>query len=95
MMAKNIYSRKISTKEADNGFIFILKNKISFFPDLNQEFMLGDEEVCVQSYPCTCRGPERPHKHFYIRWKGLKAGDKIKIIKNDSDDLYQLKIDRS
>lgn len=94
MSSENSYYRKISSKEAENDFIFILKNRLSFFPDLNQQFKLNDEEVCVQSYPCTCRGPERPHEHYYIRWKGLKAEDKIDIIE-DSDDLYQLKMDRS
>jgi len=31
MKAKNTYSRKISSKEAKEGFIMVLKNKISVF----------------------------------------------------------------
>ena len=48
-------------------------------------------EVKVDSYPCTCRGPEKPHEHYFIRWTGLEAGDKIEIIK-DSENKYSLHI---
>jgi len=62
--SKKIYSRKISSKEADNDFIFILKNKLSLFPDLENIFELNDgnssRDVKVESYPCTCRGPDQP-----------------------------------
>lgn len=95
MTKKIIYSRKISKEEANNDFIFILKNKLSYFPELENAFELkGDNlsrEVKVESYPCTCRGPERPHEHYFIRWEGLKAGNKVEIIKS-SDDRYNLKI---
>jgi len=94
-MADNIYSRKISAKEAQKGFIFVLKNKLSFFPPLGDDFELLDEniskEVKVDSYPCTCRGPDRPHEHYFIRWEGLEAGDEIEITK-DSQNKYNLKI---
>jgi hypothetical protein len=97
MDTKTIYSRKISSKEAEKGFIFILKNKLSFFPALNDNFILEDgklsQEVCVDSYPCTCRGPERPHEHYFVRFEGLEAGDKIEITRSTSnDDKYFLKI---
>ena len=96
MNSKNIYSRKISSKEAEKGFIFILKNRISFFPPLNHSFELINEEipnqVRIQSYSCTCRGPDRPHEHYYIYFEGLAAGDKIEISKNDFNDNYNIKI---
>ncbi|MGZ7159024.1 MAG: hypothetical protein ACXVHR_00940 [Methanobacterium sp.] len=99
-MTKNGYSRKISSKEGEEGFIFILKNKLSFFPVLNQKFVLSDDkssrEVSLESYPCTCRGPERPHEHYFISWKGLIAGDIVEITKTNSDDVnYFLKIYKS
>ena len=96
MSSKKIYSRKISSTEAEENFIFILKNKLSFFPEIEKEFELGDgnssKEVKVESYPCTCRGPERPHEHFFIRWKGLEAGDKVEITPNSIENKYLLKI---
>jgi len=73
----------------------VLKNKLSPFPSLGDNFeLINDEiskEVKVESYPCTCRGPERPHEHYFIRWEGLEAGDKIEITK-DSENKYNLKI---
>jgi hypothetical protein len=96
-MKDKVYSRRISSKEAEKSFIFILKNKRSFFPDLKDNFVLGDaklsREVWVDSYPCTCRGPDRPHEHYFIPWEGLEAGDKIKITRSSSNDnKYFLKI---
>ncbi|MBI5679543.1 MAG: hypothetical protein HZC47_01395 [Methanobacterium sp.] len=98
-MSSNTYSRKISSKEADEGFIFILKGKLSFFPDLNDNFELIDgklsKEVMVDSYPCTCRGPDRPHEHYFIRWEGLEAGDKIKIVADsENKGKYNLTIQK-
>ncbi|MCZ3365838.1 MULTISPECIES: hypothetical protein [Methanobacterium] len=95
MASQNIYSRKISPKEAKEDFIFVLKNKLPFFPPIGTNFELSNEnisrEVMVKSYPCTCRGPDRPHEHYFISWKGLEAGDKIEIAK-DSESKYNLQI---
>ena len=97
MDSKNSYSRRISAKESKEGFIFILKNKLSFFPPLGYVFELSADnlsmEVNVESYPCTCRGPERPHEHYFIHWEGLKISDKIEITKiSSSEDKYSLRI---
>jgi hypothetical protein len=97
MSSKTMYSRKISSKEANNDFIFILKNKLSFFPPLGEVFELKSENsscnVRVESYPCTCRGPDLPHEHYFIRWEGLEPGDKLEIKRNSSkNDEYLLKI---
>lgn len=97
MTAKNVYSRKISPTEADSDFIFILKNKLPFFPPLGDSFEVTNDEVSkevkVESYPCTCRGPDRPHEHYFIRFEGLEAGDKIKITKDpENEDKYNLNI---
>ena len=96
MSFKDNYSRKISSKEAGKGFIFILKSSLSFFPPLNHKFKLinGEisNEVSIKSYPCTCRGADRPHEHYFIQFEGLEAGNKIEITKNDMDEKYYIKI---
>ena len=88
------YVRKISTKEAQEGYIFILKNKLSLFPPLHEEFNLtpnnSPRKVMVESYSCSCRGPDKPHEHYFIRWAGLKSGDKVKIIKDSEDYIIQI-----
>lgn len=92
MRSGNSYSRKISSKEAEKGFIFILKNKLSFFPD-DRSFELSDDNitriVSVKSYPCTCRGPDLAHEHYYIPWDGLEPGNIIEIKRNEfNPDKY-------
>lgn len=95
MNTESVYSRKISSKEENDNFIFILKSKLSFFPELEDIFELTDgvlsKDVTVESYPCTCRGPDRPHEHYFILWEGLKAGNKVEIIKR-SKNRYDLKV---
>ena len=94
MGSKNIYKRNISLKEAEKGFIFILKNKLNFFPPLGADFKLYENgsarQIKVESYPCTCRGPGNPHEHYFIRWTGLKKNDSVKIVKDG--DVYLIKI---
>jgi len=90
MKTKNVYSRKISKKEADKGFIFILKSKLSFFPKSTFEVSDGDKTLIreIKSYPCMCRGPELPHEHYYMPWDGLEAGTIIEIRKIDSKEYW-------
>ncbi|EKQ54577.1 MAG: hypothetical protein B655_0689 [Methanobacterium sp. Maddingley MBC34] len=97
MGSKNRYSRKISSKEANNNFIFILKNNLYFFPPLGEVFVLKRDnfscEVQVESYPCTCRGPNLPHEHYFIKWEGLETGDKLEIKRTAyKNNEYHLKI---
>ncbi len=97
-MKTTIYSRKISATEAENDYIFVLKNKLSFFPPLGNNFKITDNNLCkevsVESYSCTCRGPDLPHEHYFIRWNGLKTGYDIKILKeSENEDKYRIQIE--
>lgn len=94
-MKNTVYSRKISAKESQEGYIFILKGKLNFFPKLGDKFKLVNgeliREVSVEEYPCTCRGLDLPHEHYFIRWEGLNVGNRIKIIKeSEEEDKYRL-----
>lgn len=88
------YSRKISSEEAKKGYIFVLRDKLSFFPLRGKLFTLCERDyekrVMVDSYQCTCRGPQLPHDHYFIRWEGLRFGEKISITrdKKDADRYY-------
>jgi len=77
------YTRKISSEEAREGYIFILKNRLSLFPPIGKSFTIVDrgntKRAVLESYHCTCRGPERAHDHYIIKWAGLRRGDKITI----------------
>jgi hypothetical protein len=93
------FSRKISAEEAKKGYIFILKDQLSFFPPRGKSFTLhaGEQEknVFVESYRCTCRGPQLPHEHYFIRWDGVKYGEKITIAKDEKlPDKFNLTSNR-
>jgi len=86
MKPRNVYSRRISQEEERQGYVLVLKNRLSFFPPPGTNFSLIIDDVRrtvkVDSYSCTCRGPELPHEHYLIRWRGLKAGDRVEIRKD-------------
>ncbi len=90
-MKNTVYSRKISSKEAQEGFIFILKNKLTLFPSIGSEFTLtrnnSTRNVKIESCPCICRGPDKPHEHYHICFEGLKSGDRIEIDK-EGENYY-------
>ena len=99
MRTKNVYTRKISTEEASEGYILVLKNKLNFFPPIGKQFIImhvnQERKVKVESYSCTCQGPDAPHEHYFIRWKGLKAKEKVKIEKDfKKEGRYSLHIGR-
>jgi len=88
MKDRRAYARKISSEEAREGYVMILKNRLAFFPPVGKTFHLIHDNVRsrarVESYRCTCRGPDLPHEHYFIRWKGLKARDRIDIREDPS-----------
>ena len=95
MKSKKSYSRKISANESEKGYIFVIKNNLTFFPS-NSSFELSDgqisKQVMIKSYSCICRGPALPHEHYYIPWDGLEAGDIVEIKRSDlGQDKYFLK----
>jgi len=85
---RGAYSRKVSSEEAREGYLLVLRNKLQLFPPLGRRFDLVQNDVVnearVESYRCTCRGPDLPHEHYFIRWKGLRPKDRVEI-REDSE----------
>ena len=92
---EKVFKRKISMREAAEGYILIPKNDLGFFPPINKSFQLMDEgkhrRAKVQSYHCECRGPENPHEHYFLNKSGLQRWNNVEISKN-SEALFSLKI---
>jgi hypothetical protein len=80
------YTRKISAEEAAEGHIMVLKNRLKFFPPIGDQFELldsaGRSVAKVEARDCTCRGPELPHQHYFIRHAGLNKGAKITLSRD-------------
>ncbi|MCI0513401.1 hypothetical protein L0128_09335 [candidate division KSB1 bacterium] len=75
------YQRKVSAEEVQEGFIFVLKDDLAFFPkpDIAFKLVLNDQEydAHVEAYDCWCRGPRTPHVHYRISMR--KFRDKFTI----------------
>lgn len=99
MAHTDTFSRKLSAEEVKKGYIFVLKDRLSYFPAVGKPFELRSDKTTkqayVESYHCTCRGPQLPHEHYFIRWDGLRFGDRISIDKAEkAGDGYRLTIHR-
>ena len=87
MRSKDVYSKKITSEEEQKSFLLVLKDRLSFFPPLGDPFRLvyngQARKAKVESYPCSCRGPDEPHSHYFVRSRGLKTGDRV-VVQRDS-----------
>ena len=87
LMQRDVYSKKITSEEEQKRFVLVLKDRLSFFPTEGKTFRLihngQPKKAKVESYPCSCRGPDEPHSHYFVKTSGLKAGDRV-IIQRDA-----------
>ncbi|MEX1138231.1 MAG: hypothetical protein WEB33_06195 [Bacteroidota bacterium] len=84
-MNSAVYTRTVSEEEAAEGYFMVLKDHLAFFP-VGSSFELArgasSRKSEVESRPCTCRGGDKPHRHYFVRCDGLRAGDRITIRKD-------------
>jgi len=75
------YERRISSEEAREGYILVLKNRLALFPAVGEDFVLvvggATLRARVEARPCECRGPAEPHEHYFIRHPGLVRGQRV------------------
>src|SRR3989442_11684045 len=87
MKTNETYTKKITSEEGKEGYFLVLKNRLPFFPQTGRTFQLVKDghsrKARVESYPCTCRGPDEPHDHFFVRTRGLEPGDRV-VVQRDS-----------
>src|SRR5438132_11873405 len=98
MRMKDVYSKKITSEEEHSGHVIVLKDRLSFFPPMGRRFQMmhngRSRRAMVESYPCSCRGPELPHSHFFVRVKALKSGDRVTVRKHSkSGPRYLLQVE--
>ena len=81
-----VYCRTISQEEAAEGYFMVLKDQLAFFPLGGSSFELSQGAsnwtAKVESRPCTCRGSDKPHRHYFVHCGGLKTGDTITVRKD-------------
>jgi hypothetical protein len=81
------YERKISSEEAAEGYILVEKARLKLFPPIGEPFDLataaGPERVRVEARDCDCRGPDKPHQHYFIRRQGLERGSRWRFTRGE------------
>ncbi len=80
---KDTYRRRISSEEAREGYILVLKDRLLFFPPIGERFTITGQgfhtDAAVEARPCVCRGPGLPHEHYFIRLAGLAPRQEIEV----------------
>ena len=94
----NRYMRRVTAEEAREGFVMVLKDHLDFFPPVGTPFHIMHEgrrfRARVAAVPCECRGPEHSHEHYHIHWTGLRADDRIALIRDPQDpDAYVVHVE--
>ncbi len=68
MEGKPVYSKRLSWEELREEYILVLKKQLAYFPTVGKPFQLvrdgHSRKSRVESYPCNCRDPDKPHEHF-------------------------------
>ena len=79
--------RNVSRKTPGDGLVEITKPVAERLRKLNTEFDLttpaGHGRVALTSMPCTCRGADNPHEHWFLRadlFRRLIPGSDIEIV---------------
>ncbi len=75
----------------------VLNSAVKRFPPVGERFTIATEgrerSTCIEAEPCTCRGPEEPHEHYFIACPGLIKGATIEIAPDaDAPSRYLLQI---
>lgn len=99
MAEQNVYKRKVSAEEVQEGFIFILKDYVKFFPKPKIPFKLKvneeEYEVQVNVVERWSTGPNKPQVQYRIpirKFQGKFPVHRNSIVKFTKleDGVYSL-----
>ena len=87
----SIERRTVSRKTAGDGKLEITKIAASRLESLGEKFSLVvNEQYCegtLGAMPCTCRGRDKPHVHYFVEsdvLRSLAAGSEVDISVDDA-----------
>lgn len=91
------YERKAGYEEAERSQIFILKAALKLFPPPGEHFQLegadGIRETAIDAEDCVCRGPEKPHQHWWLPVTGISPNATVTIQRPAAPgDPYRMSI---
>ena len=87
MSSTPLEHRNVSRKTPGDGMIEITKPVAEMLRMRGSEFDVrtpaGEGRTLLTSMACTCRGPEKPHEHWFLRselFRSLIPGTEIAIL---------------
>ena len=87
MDSRPLERRNVSRKTASDGMLEITKPVAEKLSKVGTEFDVttpdGDGTAALTSMPCTCRGTENPHEHWFLRsdlFRCLTPGSEVELI---------------
>ena len=88
--ARALERRTVSRKTPGDGKLEITKVSAGLIESLGSEFALvvGDRDGSGQlaTMPCTCRGGDKPHVHYFVEsalLRSLQAGSEVDLVVDD------------
>ena len=89
MRSTPLERRNVSRKTPGDGMLEITKPVAERLMRVSREFELttpaGDGSAVLTSMPCTCRGAENPHEHWFLRsdlFRLLVPGSEVELTLN-------------
>ncbi len=87
---RDAYRRRISAEEAREGFVFITKDAVRFFPPVGEEFEVraagATGRTRLAAVPCQCVG--EPHEHYHLG--GLSDALPFPLVKGSRVEIRRL-----
>src|SRR5690606_38497627 len=75
--------RRVTAEEARDGRLLVEKRWLGRLPAPGEAFTLDDRgvrrTVAIEAEHCECRGPEKPHDHYYLPVAGLERGTTVTL----------------
>jgi hypothetical protein len=89
--ARRIEQRTISRKTPGDGKVEITKVAAGRLESLGQAFPVrvsdADGHARLGEMPCTCRGKEAPHVHYFVEselFRSLTPGSTVELLVDDA-----------
>jgi hypothetical protein len=90
MAATHLENRTVSRKTPGDGMLEITKPVAEQLGDAGMSFALetpaGSGTVELRSLPCTCRGADNPHEHWFLvspLFRALNPGSQVSLSMDD------------
>ena len=91
MDSRPLERRNVSRKTPGDGMVEITRPVADQLRKVGTEFDVttpdGDGRATLTSMPCTCRGAENPHEHWFLRseiFRALTPGSDIELTLQDN-----------